>query len=254
MLQRTYRSMHAITDVFPTDLSLPDYDVVIPCHNRAHVVADATASVLAQDHAPSRVIVVDDGSTDSTAATVEALADMHPGRVIAAVLPRNAGASNARNVGLALCRSPWVAFLDSDDVWLAGAAGALLSATLMRETDLVVGHFSRMEEDGVLQPAECGWDGGELRAALASGGVIGPSWSIVRREAACAVSGFDPSFHNCNDWDFYTRLAASGARFKRINAVVAAYRTVTGARLTNDADAGRHNAKRVLAHPYFQDD
>lgn len=246
--------MHAITDVFPTDLSLPDYDVVIPCHNRAHVVADAVASVLSQEHAPSRVIVVDDGSTDFTAATVQALADMHPGRVIAAVLPRNAGASNARNVGLALCRSSWVAFLDSDDVWLPNAAGALLSATLMCETDLVVGHFSRMEEDGVLQPAECGWDGGELRAALASGGVIGPSWSIVRREAACAVSGFDPSFHNCNDWDFYTRLAASGARFRRITAVVAIYRTVAGARLMNDGNAGRHNAKRVLAHPYFQGD
>ncbi|MBB4858696.1 glycosyltransferase involved in cell wall biosynthesis [Novosphingobium chloroacetimidivorans] len=244
--------MHAITDVFPTDFSLPAYDVVIPCHNRAHVVADAVASVLAQEHAPTRVIVVDDGSTDASAAAIHALADAQPGRVLAAILARNAGASNARNVGLALCRSPWVAFLDSDDVWLPGAAGALLSATLMRETDLVVGHFLRMEEDGVAQPAECGWDGGDLRAALASGGVIGPSWSIVRREAAAAVQGFDPSFHNCNDWDFYTRLAASGARFKRIEAAVAVYRTVAGARLMNDATVGRRNAERVLAHPYFQ--
>lgn len=243
--------MDAITDVFPTDLPLPVYDVVIPCFNRAHVVADAVASVLAQEHAPTRVIVVDDGSTDASAAAIHALAYAHTDRVLAAILPRNAGASNARNVGLALCRAPWVAFLDSDDLWLPGAAGALLSATLIRETDLVVGHFCRMEEDGVPQPAECGWDGGDLRAALASGGVIGPSWSIVRREAAQAVQGFDASFHNCNDWDFFTRLAASGGHFTRIEASVAMYRTVGGARLMKDTIESQRNAERVLAHAYF---
>lgn len=243
--------MHSITDVFPTDLPLPAYDVVIPCYNRAHVVADAVASVLAQEHAPSRVVIVDDGSADESAAVIQELAAARPDAVIAATLPRNGGASNARNVGLSLCQSPWVAFLDSDDLWLADAAGALLSATLMSEADVVVGHFRRMEEDGIAQAPECGWDGGNLRAALASGGVIGPSWSIVRRQSALDVCGFDPSFHNCNDWDFYTRLAANGARFKRIGAAVAIYRTVSGARLMNDALAGSQNAERVLAHPYF---
>jgi glycosyltransferase involved in cell wall biosynthesis len=246
--------MQTLTDVFPTYLQLPAYDVVIPCHNRAHVIADAVASVLTQEHAPHRVVVVDDGSSDNCAAVVTALADAHPGMVTAAILPRNGGASNARNVGLALCRAPWVAFLDSDDVWLPGAAAALLSATLMREADVVVGHFCRVEDDGVPQAPECGWDGSNLRAALASGGVVGPSWSIVRRDAAQQVEGFDPSYHNCNDWDFYTRLAANGARFVRIEASVALYRTVAGARLMNDSHAGQHNAQRVLAHAYFQDD
>ena len=243
--------MQTLTDVFPTDLPLPAYDVVIPCHNRAHVVADAVASVVAQEHAPSRVVVVDDGSSDSSAAVATELADAHPGLVTAAILPRNGGASNARNVGLALCRAPWVAFLDSDDVWLPGAASALLSATLMREADVVVGHFSRVEGNGVPQVPECGWDGSNLRAALASGGVIGPSWSIVRRHAALGVEGFDPSYHNCNDWDFYTRLAATGATFMRIDASVALYRTVAGTRLMNDSEVGQCNAKRVLAHAYF---
>jgi len=246
------RGMSLITDVFPTDLPLPAYDVVIPCHNRAHVVADAVASVLEQDHPPRRVVVVDDGSTDDSADVIDALADVHPGAVLAAALPRKGGASNARNVGLALCRAAWVAFLDSDDVWLPGAAGALLSATLADEVDLIVGHFRRVEDDGIAQAPECGWDGGNLRAALASGGVIGPSWSIVRREAALRVEGFDPSYHNCNDWDFYTRLAASGARFARIEASVALYRTVTGHRLMNDGAVGRRNAERVLAQAYFQ--
>ena len=50
---------------------------------------------------------------------------------------------------------------------------------------------------------ECGGCGGDIRAALARSGAIGPSWSVMRTAMARAVGGFDPSFHNCNDWDFY---------------------------------------------------
>ena len=230
---------------------LATYDVVIPCHDRAHVVADAVASVLAQDHAPVRVIVVDDGSGDGSAGVIRALAAAHAS-VEAVVLPRNVGASQARNTGAGLARSDWIAFLDSDDVWLPGAARALLGAATSHH-DIVVGHFARVEPDGAPQAAECGWDGDCIRRGLAGGGVIGPSWSIVRRAAVEQVGGFDPSFHNCNDWDFYTRAAAAGARFARVDACVALYRTVPGSRLVDDTAIGTRNADRVLAHPYLME-
>lgn len=241
--------MQSMSEMFAAGPRLPAYDVVIPCYDRAHSVADAVASVLAQDHAPMRVIVVDDGSRDASAQVIRGLEATHAGRVTAAILPRNGGASNARNVGAALAGSDWIAFLDSDDRWLPGAARALLSAGA--EADVVVGHFERVEGDGAPQAPECLWDGGCIRAGLASGGVIGPSWAIVRRTTVFAIDGFDPSFHNCNDWDFYTRAAAAGARFIRIDAVVAQYRTVAGARLVNDHHQGMVNARRVLAHPYL---
>lgn len=241
--------MQHLADLFAIDVSMPRYDVVIPCFNRAHVVADAIASVLAQAHPPSRVIVVDDGSVDDSAAVIRAQAMEHPGRVVAVVLPRNAGASNARNVGAALCDAPWIAFLDSDDVWLPGAAAALLDAG--SDAEIVCGHFVRVEDDGVPGDPECGWWGDDIRAALRQGGVIGPSWSVVRRATVTAVAGFDPSFHNCNDWDFYTRAAATGARFRRIDMVIAHYRTVAGNRLVDDLAIGAENARRVLSHPYL---
>jgi len=243
--------MHFPSDAFPADLPLDSYDVVIPCHNRAHVVADAVASVLAQSPAPARVVVVDDGSRDDGAAVIRALAAMHPGVVQAVILPRNGGASNARNAGAALCSSPWIAFLDSDDTWLPGAARALLEGGLTSGADVIVGHFARVEDGAAAGDPECGWDGGSIRAGLASGGVIGPSWSIVRRETVFEVEGFDPSFRNCNDWDFYTRAAHAGATFARVDATIALYRTVAGDRLVNDHTAGAANAARVLAHPYF---
>ena len=241
--------MSLITDLFAAALPLPAYDVVIPSHNRAHVVADAVASVVAQDHAPTRIVVVDDGSSDGSAAIIRMLEDRHLGLLTAAILPRNGGASNARNVGAALCRSEWIAFLDSDDVWLPGAAQALLGGS--ETADVVCGHFARVEGGGEPGEAECGWWGDDIRVALGHGGVIGPSWSITRRATVLDVDGFDPSFHNCNDWDFYTRAAAAGARFRRIDNVVALYRTVAGHRLVADHAIGAENARRVLAHPYL---
>ncbi|MDJ0275348.1 glycosyltransferase family 2 protein [Sphingomonas sp. 2R-10] len=229
---------------------LASYDVVIPCHNRAHVVADAVESVLVQDHAPSRVIVVDDGSTDASATVIRSLAATHD-RVQAVILPRNVGASQARNSGVALATAEWVAFLDSDDVWLPGAAHALLCPSATAGHDIVVGHFARVEGDAAHTAPECGWDGGCIGDGLASGGVIGPSWSVVRRNVVERVHGFDPSFHNCNDWDFYTRAAAAGARFVRLDTCVAQYRTVAGSRLVNDTAIGERNAQRVLAHPFL---
>ncbi|MBW6527522.1 glycosyltransferase family 2 protein [Sphingomonas sp. RHCKR7] len=224
------------------------YDVVIPCFNRARTVEQAVASVLSQVPAPREVILVDDGSTDSTAAVLRSLEARHAS-IRALLLPRNTGASGARNAGLALARAEWVAFLDSDDVWLDGAAATLLGAG--RDADVVVGQFRRVWPCGAAGEPECGWGGGDILSALAITGAVGPSWSIVRRAAAAAVAGFDPSFHNCNDWDFYVRLVAAGARFERIDDVVAFYHVAEANRLSHDSAIGIANARRVRAHPVF---
>ena len=230
--------------------SLPTYDVVIPSFGRAALVEQAVASVLAQSHPPTRIIVVDDGSEDETASVLTTIERRHPNG-LAVLLPRNQGASGARNAGLALAREPWVAFLDSDDRWLPGAARALLVATLSNHLDVVVGQFRRAWPDGRVGEPECGWSGDAIRTALATTGVVGPSWSMIRTATARLIDGFDPSFHNCNDWDFYTRAAAAGATFGRIGAAVALYHNADTGRLSHDRDVGNVNAARVLAHAYF---
>jgi glycosyltransferase involved in cell wall biosynthesis len=90
----------------------PFFSVVVPVYNRSHSVAAAIDSVLCQSCIDYEVIVVDDGSTDSTP---ERLAEY--GDRISIVRQANAGGGPARQHGISKARGTYVAFLDSDDVW-----------------------------------------------------------------------------------------------------------------------------------------
>jgi glycosyltransferase involved in cell wall biosynthesis len=96
---------------------------VIPTWNRAHVVCEAVESALQQRHRAVEVIVVDDASTDNTA---ELLKDTFGARVTVLRLAGRRGPGAARNAGALLACGEFVAFLDSDDVWLPGKLDAEL--------------------------------------------------------------------------------------------------------------------------------
>jgi glycosyltransferase involved in cell wall biosynthesis len=86
--------------------------VIVPAHNAEKFLAEALASILAQDYRPIEVIVVDDGSTDGTATIAQAYTDVRY------VFQKKQGAAAARNAGLAICSGALIAFLDADDLWV----------------------------------------------------------------------------------------------------------------------------------------
>jgi glycosyltransferase involved in cell wall biosynthesis len=102
----------------------PLVSVIIPTFNRARVVTRAIDSVLGQTYRPVEVMVVDDGSTDGTPEVLKSYGD-----AIVSVVQANAGPAAARNRGIRESRGDLVAFLDSDDMWLA--------AKLQRQVDLL---------------------------------------------------------------------------------------------------------------------
>ena len=86
--------------------------VVIATYNRAKTVSRAIESVLAQTYSPSEVIVVDDGSQDTTPQVLETFHHR-----IRSIRQHNQGRAVARNVGAAMCTGTWIAFQDDDDEW-----------------------------------------------------------------------------------------------------------------------------------------
>src|SRR5579863_3741450 len=95
-------------------MSDPLVSVVIPAYNSSRTIAQTLESALTQGIAEIEVIVVDDGSSDDTAEIVRRSED-HRLRL---VQRPNGGVASARNAGIELARGEWVAFLDSDDIWL----------------------------------------------------------------------------------------------------------------------------------------
>ena len=86
--------------------------VIIPCYNGAAYLREAIDSALDQTHPPLEVIVIDDGSTDDSAAIAESY-----GPPVCVIRQENQGESVARNRGIDEAKGDWVAFLDADDLW-----------------------------------------------------------------------------------------------------------------------------------------
>lgn len=91
----------------------PTVSVVIPTYNRAKYVTETIDSVLSQSYTDYEIIVVDDGSTDNTREALAPYMDR-----IRYIHQQNSGVSAARNRGIKAARGKWIAFLDSDDIWL----------------------------------------------------------------------------------------------------------------------------------------
>lgn len=96
-------------------MASPLISVIIPVYNREHCVRRAIDSVLAQTQKNFEIVVVDDGSQDSSVEILKTYGD-----AIRLICQKNAGASAARNAGIRAARGQWIAFLDSDDEWRPG--------------------------------------------------------------------------------------------------------------------------------------
>ena len=118
-------------------MSTPLVSIIIPAYNAAAFIRRAVKSALAQTWQPVEVIVVNDGSTDDTAAVVQSLCAQHP--QLRLISTENGGVSRARNTGMDASRGEYLTFLDADDVLLPDAVELLLTHLLACRADLCSG-------------------------------------------------------------------------------------------------------------------
>jgi glycosyltransferase involved in cell wall biosynthesis len=201
-----------------------DISVVIPAYNREATVETAIRSVLWQTVPPHEVIVVDDGSTDATAARVQAVADSR----VRLVTQPNGGISAARNRGIAEAGCDWVAFQDSDDEWLPRKLELQLAALAAapEPTDAVYCGLlitGTPEEGGTAAPtagtrrriayhpdASVSPVSGRILPTLMATNPISTQTLMARRDLLLAVGAFDTALKSLVDWDIAIRLAAQG--------------------------------------------
>lgn len=181
--------------------------VVIPSRNRRDLLLRTLHSVLAQRDVVLTVLVVDDCGDDGTDEAVRALDDP---RVQVVRHETRRGVSTARNTGLALVVTPWVAFVDDDDLWSPDKLRLQLASIEADGSALwsCVGSVNIDREARVLWWADP-LHTRDLSDALLTNNSIpgGGSGVLVATGLARAVGGFDDTMSNLADWDFYLRLA-----------------------------------------------
>jgi glycosyltransferase involved in cell wall biosynthesis len=200
-------------------MSVLPIDVVMPVYNGEAFVEAGLESVFAQTALPSRIIVVNDGSTDHTAERVKMLFEKQVALLTECVLldKKNGGLSSARNAGVLESRSKFVAFLDADDVWLPQKLefqyGVFQSNTFTNlgavycDFDQIdfqgnpLPHHPRMVFDPELR--------GKIFEKLLIANYIASSASglLCKRECFEKVGMFDEALPSSEDWDMWLRIS-----------------------------------------------
>lgn len=208
--------------------------VVIPTHNRKELLRACLRGVLAQESVDFDIIVVDDGSTDGTSASIAELGDS---RVRVIRQERPLGVATSRNAGIRHAKGSWIAFTDDDDLWAPSklfeqlCAASATGATFIYCGAVVFSdNTDRVTPDRPVPSPEL------MQRSVLRGNPLpgGASAQMVRRDVLMSLGGFDTRLHLLADWDLWIRLADLGA-LAAVDKPLVAYR--------------RHDGNMVVAHP-----
>ncbi|MFE5947949.1 glycosyltransferase family 2 protein [Streptomyces sp. NPDC056480] len=230
------------------DGSDPAVSVIIPCYNYARYLPAAVASVLAQTFTDWELIIVDDGSTDGSAAAAESLIKQHPARRIRLLRQRNSGVSAARNTGIRAARGRYILPLDADDM-IAPAmlerTEAVLDASpgiAVVSTDLLVFTDDRLPPQRMSLPP---FDRERMTQQL-----IMFYCSLYRREVWQTVGGYDESMTAGEDWDFWVACVEHGFDARHIpEALFGARNKDSGLHVESAENDLAIRARIVVNHP-----
>jgi glycosyltransferase involved in cell wall biosynthesis len=198
-------------------LTGPLISVVVPvynaCRSDPHYLNEALESVYQQTYRRIEIVIVDDGSTDETAAVCKRFLETHLGIPIRYCRKENGGQSSSRNLGVRLSRGDWVSFLDQDDVWFLDKLERVVPL-LSGDVNLVYTDADTIDEKsrralvglhrnyrfGLPHPKEL------LEDLLFKDVFVMPGLMTVKRDLVMQVGGFDETLSGYEDDDLFLRL------------------------------------------------
>ena len=208
----------------------PTFTAVMPVYNGEKHIIETLGSVLTQTYPPAQIIVVDDESLDNAGKIVRS----YGGRVLL-VHQKNGGQSAARNHGVSLATTDWIAFVDQDDVWLPNHLEEMAQA-IQRRTDADLCYSGRRElvhdqgggEPHLSEPVKLPGEDA-LASVMIDRCPFQPSSTAVRRSTLLRVGGWNSAFDSVEDWDLWLRLLGEGSRAVYTGKVTMHYRIHPGA-------------------------
>ncbi len=213
--------------------------VVMPAFNSEKYIAECIESVLNQTYQNLELIIVDDGSSDNTVDLIKG----YNGNRIKLIQQKNAGSAKARNLGIEHASGLWIAFIDSDDIWLADK----ITKQLDHCFDKVWSHTD-MYFHGDIYPAHTRATdftpkyAGLVFKKLLVENSIGSSSVMIKKEIIEDFDGFNTKYRALQDWDLWIRIAAKHP-ICYINEPLVYYRT--------HSESISRNARKTL--PYHID-
>ena len=186
----------------------PLVSVIVPVYNGERFIAEAIQSALLQTYRNIEVLVIDDGSTDKTAAVLQAQAALDSR--VRIIRQANGGVARARNRGLAEARGEFVAPLDADDLWDPSKIERQVDRMLQAgdATGLVYSWWIWVDDEGTAIDRSPEWriEGDAADILLQVNFTGNASVPLFRRRCLDEVGGYDETFARqgsggCEDWD-----------------------------------------------------
>lgn len=225
----------------PAAAGRADICVVIPLYNHGRFIEAAVESVYAQTLAPSQVIVVDDGSTDDSAAAMAVLCQRHPGILFWS--QPNQGAHHALNAAIHRATGEFVSILNSDDIYhprrleecfeamRADPAAAAVAAGVT----FIDAEGAPLDNPWYAQAMAFYRETGDLPLALARANLLVSTSNLFIRRAAFAEVGYFSPLRYAHDLDFALRLLAGGSTLRLLDSPLLGYRLHGGNTIAESA-------------------
>jgi glycosyltransferase involved in cell wall biosynthesis len=186
----------------------PDVSVVIPTRDRARQLRLSLRCAIAQHDVELEIIVIDDGSVEEVAPTVDALADA---RISVLRNARPLGEAGARNRGIEAARGSWIAFLDDDDLWSPSKLALQRAAVVATGRRWAyAGHVTVDAGLDVVSGSPPPAPEQVVSEITRYNAVPGSASSVIVEAQTLAVGGFDPTLRRTTDWDMWLQLARIG--------------------------------------------
>lgn len=203
----------------------PSISVIMPCYNAARYIGEAIQCVLDQTYSNTEIIVIDDGSSDTSPDIVSALRKRYPGR-ISLHQQNRLGPYPARNLGLRHASGDLISFLDADDWWSTDCLEKLLHMLLEKGADLSYCGWQNVGENApdqkpYIPPA---YEKGDLVASFLKGCPWPIHAALIRRDVIDAVGGFSERRFASMDYDIWLRILAHTRNIVCVPEVLAFYR------------------------------